>query len=275
MQIRNHLPSPPGTSPLADGPPRRYSMDVDMDDEEMFFSGNDTSFEGKMEALIPALGKTRVMLPTKYKEDDATPSNFLNTSTSSSGNTASDDDLVTPHTTGTSLASVWPTPSHDFEEFPSFHNEDEIDAFIRKTLAESSRGGHGQQKRPPGTPVKKARLAFIGNDRPWQSAVASKIGVKENCDFGKAGRKSLPAVFAEWSGKKAFDTDTEDDEQSPSVRRDREKPAYHHLGIGQPAGVTRNRWIARRSSSGAFSSGSESPSLANTPTRAKGEGRLR
>jgi mitosis inhibitor protein kinase SWE1 len=147
-------------------------------------------------------------------------------------------------------------------------------------------------KKAPGTPVKKARVSYFGHERPWQSAVAHKVGLKDEVGFKKVPRKSLPAVFPPMGGtvvranKSSMDwqpTDTEDEEEySPSTRRDR----YPGIGLGQPnptqlmgkpdASLMWSRWpgILRRSSSGAFSSGSESASLANTPTRVRETGNI-
>ena len=82
------------------------------------------------------------------------------------------------------------------------------------------------------------------------------------------------------SRDKFGDTDTEEEEYSPSTRRGKE--GYGGLGLGMPPPPTgfknngsvlpRNRWLMRRSSSGAFSSGSDSASLSSTPTRTKGIG---
>jgi mitosis inhibitor protein kinase SWE1 len=70
-------------------------------------------------------------------------------------------------------------------------------------------------------------------------------------------------------------TDSEDEQESPTTIREK----YANLGLGLPSGknaisgIPRSRWLMRRSSSGAFSSDSDSASLANTPTRSKGIGK--
>ena len=182
----------------------------------------------------------------------------------------------------------------------------------RRGRVYSAHLGRGRQgpapgvKKAPGTPVKKVRT--LGLDRPWQSAAVSKIGLKDDCDFplrgghGNAPRKSLPAAFPQLksaakprgAGKSLLDqcnSDSEGEEESPSGRKNG-KYATASLGLGHPpplppgaASVTgkgnpplflqKGRWLSRRSSSGQFStisSGSESTSQANTPTRAKGNG---
>ncbi|OCH95090.1 hypothetical protein OBBRIDRAFT_831194 [Obba rivulosa] len=179
-------------------------------------------------------------------------------------------------------------------------NERSIEAFIARTLfAGASKGAREEARRPPGTPVKRVKTAhLIGGQRPWQSAVASKIGFAEWEDepgLVKGGpqkakakgkpRKSLPAAFPTLSkenravakkGMLAVDTSVEMDlgeEDSPSLRREGK---YDGLGLGRPSLArpsadgksARPRWLMRRSSSGAFSSGSETCSSINaTPTR--------
>ena len=156
----------------------------------------------------------------------------------------------------------------------------DVDAFIIRTLAAASKGPHLPPKRIPGTPVKKTRMSYFGHERPWQSAVAPKVGLRNDFDFNKkkkVPRKSLPAVFPPTGARPSCDqtTDSEDDQESPITRREK----YATLGLGQPScknavsGIPRSRWLMRRSSSGAFSSGSDSASLANTPTRSKGTGK--
>ncbi|KAF8452434.1 hypothetical protein L210DRAFT_2034118 [Boletus edulis BED1] len=91
-------------------------------------------------------------------------------------------------------------------------------------------------------------------------------------------RKSLPAAFPLLGFKKGADLqgsdEDEDEMNSPSTRKEASK--YEGLGLGRPpvscgpAGpVERTRWLMRRSSSGAFSSGSEA-SLATPTRRSKG-----
>ena len=172
-----------------------------------------------------------------------------------------------------------------------------VDAFILRTLAGGSKAAApvpGEPQRIPGTPVKKVRTSHL-MERPWQSAVASKIGFPE-FDAPREGggkdkkvkpRKSLPAAFpALTTGRVRKDAmagsalhEDDDEEASPTLRKD---PKYGSIGLGRPSAgpfprtdsKSRARWLMRRSSSGAFSSGSETTTSRNaTPTRlpAKGE----
>lgn len=294
--FQDRISPSPGSSPFTapDGS-RRDSLD--MDDEDMFFAGEESSFVLNVTRNTPS--PTKPALPKKFKardslvisdEDDMVSTGssiggeYLNVmpkaSTSvTSINSDMEDGLVTPGV-GPESFTGWPTASVYGEDTHPYGNEGiDVDEFIMKTLAAASKGSQ-VTKKIPGTPVKKARISYFGNERPWQSAVATKVGLKDDCDFKKVPRKSLPAAFPPMVGKgrKLYDdqpTDTEDeDEYSPSTRRNK----YTGLGLGQPTQPsTKNgmsalirRWpVVRRSSSGAFSSGSESTSLANTPTRPK------
>ena len=139
------------------------------------------------------------------------------------------------------------------------------------------------------TPVKKVKANYFGRNRLWQSTVANKVsfhfgdlGLESGSQAGpgrggklKNGpRKSLPAVFPHLGKMELVRTltrsDSEDDNEtiSPSLRRDGK---YMGLGLGQPptAGpISRTRWLMWRSSSGTFSTGSETS--VTTPTRRKG-----
>ncbi|KAF8548133.1 hypothetical protein OG21DRAFT_1565776, partial [Imleria badia] len=129
--------------------------------------------------------------------------------------------------------------------------------------------------KPPGTPVKKLKNAYLGGNRPWQSAVATQVGFNfGGLDLGAAPRvkmkngphKSLPIAFPPLGSKKGADLqgsdEDEDEENSPSTRKEANK--YEGLGLGHPpmscgpAGpVEQTCWLMCRRSSGAFSSGSE------------------
>ncbi|KAF8967937.1 hypothetical protein BDZ97DRAFT_1802034 [Flammula alnicola] len=295
-KTRGVSPSP-GSSPF--GPADETRRDsIDVDDEDMFFAGDD-SFVLNVTRNTPSPAKAA--LPMKYKpressltsDEDDMPStgssvggdllNVMPKASTSVGSICSDDGLVTPGVTPDGF-SGWPTSTvfvNGADDTHPYGSESvDVDAFIMKTLAAASKGST-MPKKIPGTPVKKVRISYFGNDRPWQSAVASKVGLREDCEFKKAPRKSMPAAFP--VGSKAAilnsdrqNTDTEEEEEySPSARRDK----YVGLGLGQPppptnkngvSAIPRNRWLMRRSSSGAFSSGSESASLTNTPTRGKG-----
>ncbi|KAI0371183.1 hypothetical protein BV20DRAFT_1051922 [Pilatotrama ljubarskyi] len=236
------------------------------------------------------------------------------TSVSTMGSSSDDHELVTPGI-GPSPASGWPTVnifSHDDECSTSLGSQlgvsRSIDAFILKTLAAGgsvSTRGDAEPKRVPGTPVKKVKTAHLvgGVQRPWQSAVAHKIGFKDfedgtGADGHGAGkgkskpRKSLPAAFPGMGRIKEAsimrkarqpmgppgEMDGDGDEaDSPTLRKDGK---YDGLGLGRPTSalppfarptgdgrVGRAHWLMRRSSSGAFSSSSEASSVNATPTR--------
>lgn len=278
FQTRNPSPSP-GMSP------DKASRDNSMDDEDMFFASEGSSF------VLNVIGNTpsppKVALPKKFEPSDSAGKEdellFLISlpRDSNSVSSLSDDGLVTPMC-GPGQASGWPIAPRIVAGVGPSEQGVDIDEFVQKTLADASKISN-MPKKAPGTPVKKARVSYFGHERPWQSAVASKVGIKDEVEFKMAPRKSLPAVFPSRANKSSIDwqpTDTEDDEEySPSTRRDR----YSGLGLGQPhvtqfprpeVSLMRSRWpnLVRRSSSGAFSSGSDSASLVNTPTRAKGTG---
>ncbi|KIJ19055.1 hypothetical protein PAXINDRAFT_8404 [Paxillus involutus ATCC 200175] len=290
------------------------SHDVMDDEDDMFFEPcepPETSFVFSVTEGTPSPRSKKVqeMLPSKYKPRDSgvafsddedtsnSGGNFLSamprTSTSASSlNSDAGDDLVTPGVLP-GANSGWPTAvilSGLDDGGRNFHrtNDDgvDVDAFILRTLTASGKPSAEEFKKPPGTPVKKLKNTYLGGNRPWQSAVAAKVGF----DFGgldlaavpvgkmKNGpRKSLPAAFPPLGPKDSkldlngSDSD-EDGVNSPSSRKESNK--YEGLGLGrppapsEPAGpMLRTRWLMRRSSSGAFSSGSET-SIA-TPTRRK------
>lgn len=222
------------------------------------------------------------------------------TSVSTVNSSEGDDQaLITPGC-GPSPSSGWPGANVNI--VGPGDESDEVEAFIYRTLtagASKSAPGHDSPKRVPGTPQKRLKTSYL-IQRPWQSAVAHKIGFPEFDDEGPKGkgkgkgkpRKSLPAAFPipgkenRASGKgrpghhlarASIDTDADDDEElSPSTTR---QTKYDGLGLGRPTGVlpgfTRTsgekgkpNWLMRRSSSGNFSSGSETAGSASaTPTR--------
>ena len=215
-------------------------------------------------------------------------------STSVSTIASSDQELITPGFFP-SAQSGWPlgppgiVSSSDSEGAMSLAGmrvESDVDAFIVRTLLQAQQTEQ-PLKRPPGTPQKRMKTAggFGFGQRPWQSAVASKVGF----DFGdheatkrkevKKGkpRKSLPAAFpilgtSRKSKKGKVEESTDEEDGSPSTK-------YEGLGLGRPsvgkAGV--GSWLLRRSSSGAISvvsagSASGEGSLPGTPTAGKGSG---
>ncbi|KAH7888468.1 hypothetical protein F5I97DRAFT_1803764 [Phlebopus sp. FC_14] len=282
------------------------------DEDDMFFEPGppETSFVFSVTEGTPSprSQKARELLPSKYKprdsgvvlSDDEDASNregdFLSTMARTSTSASSlysdaGDDLVTPGVVP-SANSGWPTAVvlsglDDGDRTFSRMNEDsvDVDAFILRTLATGGKHSSEESKKPPGTPVKKPKTSYLAGDRPWQSAVAAKVGFN-GLDLGTAPvgkakngpRKSLPAAFPPLGARMrkgktnlhGSDSD-EEGENSPSSRKEGK---YEGLGLGRPpapcgpaAPVTRTRWLMRRSSSGAFSSGSET-SIA-TPTRRK------
>lgn len=219
------------------------------------------------------------------------------TSVSTVNSSEGDDQaLITPGF-GPSPLSGW--PGADVNIVRPGDESDDVEAFIYRTLtagASKSAPGHDSPKRVPGTPQKRLKTSHL-IQRPWQSAVAHKIGFPEFDDGPKGKgkgkpRKSLPAAFPipgkenRASGKSrpghhparaSIDTDAEDDDElSPSTTR---LGNYEGLGLGRPTGVLpgftrtsgdkgRPNWLMRRSSSGNFSSGSETAGSASaTPTR--------
>jgi mitosis inhibitor protein kinase SWE1 len=229
------------------------------------------------------------------------------TSVSTLGSGSSDQELVTP-IFGPSTSACWPVLTSSSSAASSLGTPDvaSVDAFIMRTLMQAARrdehaplGGNdvGGSIRPPGTPQKRVKtaMAFSGA-RPWQSAVASKIGF----DFGndedeedeargtkavsgakpvkrskKAPRKSLPAAFPLLSkasrsrgGRATGGEDSEDEHDGSPIER---RSAYDGLGLGRPsvAKAAGASWLLRRSSSGAISnatSGSGSMSGDGSPT---------
>ncbi|KAF9526670.1 hypothetical protein CPB83DRAFT_857597 [Crepidotus variabilis] len=301
VQTRDVSPSP-GSSPFSLGHKSKSGNNsMDWDDEDSFFTANERSVDFKLVTHSPS-PTSKAALPKKFKarnslslsdDDDFPPSSVpdllrAGPQASTSLSSMSDDGLVTP-VCGPDSGSGWPSVFVGSSDASPEVSGIDIDEFIQKTLADASKASV-MPKKAPGTPVKKGRVSFFG-ERPWQSAVASKVGLRDDCEFKKMPRKSLPAAFPTLktvAGPKTAKlpkiasmdwqpTDTEDDEEySPSTRRgDR----YTGLGLGQPtssqtlvndssmSSIIRSRWpVIRRSSSGAFSSGSDA-SLANTPTR--------
>ncbi|TFK23926.1 hypothetical protein FA15DRAFT_670013 [Coprinopsis marcescibilis] len=291
-----HSPSQWSTSKDGDG-----DISTDLDEDMSFEGPARSSFTFSLTSGTPSPSSKRP-LPRKYEAgkagsvlvDNDNPGFFpprhsltvmpgASTSVSSFG---SDDGLITPLTGPSSHSSGWPGPQvqiKDTDDHRAMFTDDEsdVDEFIVRTLAAAAKGPAPGGKRVPGTPVKKSRTTFLGGDRPWQSAVTSKIGLKEDIEPRKMPRKSLPAAFpsaGSRGGRSLLDqcTDTEDEEESPSAKKD---ARYTKLGLGHPGALfggngplamPRSRWLMRRSSSGAFSSGSESTSQANTPTRSRG-----
>ncbi|KAI6110576.1 hypothetical protein EDD16DRAFT_1610607 [Pisolithus croceorrhizus] len=314
LRSTRHVPSP-DSSPLP--LPTSAHSPADDDDDDMFFEpcGPPESsfvFSVTEETPSPRSQKGKGMLPLKYKprdsgvalsddEDVAHSSNaFLSamprpsTSTSSLYSDAGED-LITPIMPNSS--SGWPNTVviGGLEDNDRNYDGLDVDAFIMRTLTAAPKLSADETKRPPGTPVKKAKTSYLGGNRPWQSAVANKVGFNFDFETDPGGhsaqgggcksknkpRKSLPAAFPNFGGGSLVGmkgkamlnvSDSEDDEESnsPSSRKEH---MYDGLGLGRPSAadrgplgaVSRTRWLMRRSSSGAFSSGSETS--VGTPTR--------
>ena len=316
---------------------KRAESDSSEDEADLFFSSGaaDSSFaislqqgatpspkkKQKRESLDPLPKKFRardsgVVLTDSEEELDLPlefSKNYLlvampRASTSVSTVGSDDNGLVTPGV-GPSAESGWPTVVNLDDDHLSATNPvrmsmgRSVDAFILKTLAA---GGSvaartdAEPKRVPGTPVKRVKTSHLagGVQRPWQSAVAHKIGFKD-FDDGSVGhgkgkakpRKSLPAAFpglgrakensaVRKGGHDGAEREAEvdlDEAESPTVRRD---VKYDGLGLGRPTTgipqfarptgdgrVAKAPWLMRRSSSGAFSSSSDASSINATPTR--------
>ncbi|KAF5380622.1 hypothetical protein D9615_004544 [Tricholomella constricta] len=298
IQTREPSPSPKSS------PPARAIRSNSQDDydQDMFFGSGtqDSSFMFSVTEGTPSPRTTKTnptTLPRKYKprdsgvvlsddEDDnmSIGGDYLHVMPPASTSVGSihsdtDDNLVTPGC-GPEASSGWPSVFVTGTDDAGSGEGLDVDAFIMRTLAAASKGTHDMKKKVPGTPVKKVKTTYLpGGARPWQSAIASKVGLRYDVEpkKGKVPRQSLPAAFppvGKKGGKLTLDTDSEDDEDSPGRRRDK----YVGLGLGRPSASTpqdgnplmsRTRWLMRRSSSGAFSSGSESMSSSGTPTRVK------
>ncbi|GLB37561.1 putative protein tyrosine kinase [Lyophyllum shimeji] len=299
IQTREPSPSPKSSPPAATA-----NRSHDHDEQDMFFGSGppDSSFMFSVTEGTPSPRSKRTnppTLPRKYKprdsgvvlsddddDDMSVAGDFLHVMPPASTSVPSihsdtEDNLVTPGfgpEAGSGWPSVFVTGTDDAESGEGL----DVDAFIMRTLAAASKGTHNVKKKVPGTPVKKVKTTYLaGGARPWQSAVAAKVGLRFDWDTkkGKVPRQSLPAAFPAMGKKGAKlsldqSTDSEDDEDSPGRRRDK----YVGLGLGRPSAptpqdgnplISRTRWLMRRSSSGAFSSGSESMSSSGTPTRVK------
>ena len=308
IQARAISPSP-DSSParLSFQQPRQSSVD---NDEDMFFGGglHNSSFQLCVTKGTPSPRSRRLdpgTLQRKYRprdsgvvisDDDDYGSSLTSSSNGdhlnivppasmSAGSLYSDadDGLVTPGVAPES-GSGWPGSAifvrgtDDNSLRNSMDGRDaevNVDEFIMRTLSTASKNSEGT-KRAPDTPVKKQKTTFLGIDRPWQSAMAPKVGLRYQLDnrTAKAPRKSLPADF---SRRLEDETDSEQEDDSPIARRDK----YSGLGLGRPqppllreGHPARTRLLMRRTSSGAFSSGSDTASMLGTPTRTKDDGML-
>ncbi|KZT19079.1 hypothetical protein NEOLEDRAFT_1183715 [Neolentinus lepideus HHB14362 ss-1] len=274
----------------------------DYDEELSFEGGANSSFALSIVSGSPSPKRPGApTLPKKFMprdsgvafSDDESSNGFLSVppvpSLSSStihSHSSGDEALVTP--VFPSCGSGWPgvgvaSAEESYEEVDSGID---VDTFILKTLAAGTKEDK-TAKKAPGTPVKRVKTAHIGaHERPWQSAFAQKISSDFDLGFGFGGapRKSMPAVFAPGrNGMKRgmVEGESEDEEGetevSPTMGREAK---YEGLGIGRPKGVgvgapqMKPGWLMRRSSSGAFSSGSDNSGTFGTPTRLKAKDAL-
>ncbi|KAJ3811175.1 hypothetical protein F5876DRAFT_88461 [Lentinula aff. lateritia] len=249
LNITEDTPSPKRIGRTSEQISKKYTRDSGIalsdDDEDMEFVESSTSSE-----RLSTMPRASTSVSSLYSDIE--------------------DGLVTPGV-GPRSSSAWPDfvivngPDDGGCDMP----EQDVDAFILRTLAAAAKSTY-EAKKAPGTPVKKSKVSYLAHQRPWQSAMTHKVGFGAHAEekLKKVPRKSMPASFQ--LGRKHNrsvdpDTDSESDcDDSPSNRKEK----YIGLGIGIPSlsknGVSRNRWLMRRSSSGAFSSSSES---AGTPTR--------
>ncbi|KAF9051208.1 hypothetical protein BDZ89DRAFT_1057063 [Hymenopellis radicata] len=291
IQPRSMLPSPQSSPSTRDDQDTAHE---DTDDDDMFHAvPPDSSFVLTIDTPSP---REKATITSKFKQardsgvglsdDDmsmdstASAENLMpqaSTSVSSIYSDGDDEGLVTPGVLP-STASGWPQARVYGRDDDTGGGVD-MDAFILRTLTTTTKGPN-EVKKAPNTPVKKVKTSYLSGDRPWQSAVAHRVGrgIDWEVKAAKAPRKSMPAVFSlsgRKHGKSPFDpsTDSEDEQDSPSTRKER----YAGLGLGRPVQpdslefmpptLPKPRWLTRRSSSGNFSSGSDSMSTIGTPTR--------
>ncbi|THH02616.1 hypothetical protein EW026_g331 [Hermanssonia centrifuga] len=325
VNSRHSYPGSPNESPwkfAARGSP----SDGALDEADLFFnSPPEKSFTFSLTESTPSPTKKQHLepveqLPKKYRprdsgialdddisDDDGRPGLMALSSEHGSGSMSSlnseseGEALVTPGC-APGPDSGWPgvgIVSLDDELYGGLDGDAGEDAFIIRTLTSGTKPSPpvpGEPQRVPGTPVKRNKTAHL-LERPWQSAIATKIGFPGfdavAQDKKSRPRKSLPAAFPTVgrdlrqrrnaltfnNSMGGMDTENEheneDEEASPSTRKE---ARYNGLGIGKPpvplfarsAGPKfRAPWLMRRTSSGAFSSGSETTTSNNTtPTRA-------
>ncbi|KAF7361767.1 hypothetical protein MVEN_00520900 [Mycena venus] len=196
-----HSYAGPGAAPRPPSP-RSSPIPVQIDDDEqdMFFSAlpsRSDAFSFKQPA--PAgLGRR-----AQRRDDDDVDLLGVPCASTSVSSIYSDEGLVTPGVEP-EAGSGWPSVVGLDPTVPD--GGVDVDAFIQRTLAAGAKAsGTGQAKKAPGTPVKKVKTSYLigGPERPWQSAVAHKVGLpgfswdgngKHAGGNGKP-RKSLPAVF--------------------------------------------------------------------------------
>ncbi|KAJ4483261.1 hypothetical protein J3R30DRAFT_3284361 [Lentinula aciculospora] len=292
MQPRSNQMSPQTSPPLSCTAGDTESCDTDDDDSMMVDLPTNSSFVLSVTEDTPSpkrFSRKSEQISKKYTRDSgivlsdededmefvesSTSSERLSTMPRASTSVSSlysdfEDGLVTPGV-GPRSASAWPD-AVIVTDGGCDASEPDVDAFVLRTLATAAKNTY-EAKKAPGTPVKKSKVSYLACQRPWQSAMTHKVGFEAHAEekSKKVPRKSMPAAFPSLGRKLSgsiLDATTDSDsdcDDSPSNRKEK----YVGLGIGIPSlktGASRNRWLMRRSSSGAFSSSSES---ASTPTR--------
>ncbi|KAG7443544.1 kinase-like protein [Guyanagaster necrorhizus] len=299
LQARPTLPSPQSspTSPASRNTQETLYNSTDDEDDILCEGPRDSSFILSIDTPSPR--HTDVVIPSKFKPSRdsgvVVSDDELSMNSSASGDhvpqaSTSVSSIFSDEEHGLLTPGVCPVPSSGWPgvyEVDDHHDDDnqqgsDVDAFIKRTLAAPTKAP-SEVKKVPNTPVKKVKTSYLSGDRPWQSAVAHRVGLGIDWEMkqAKVPRKSLPLGFSAAGrkhGKSFLDpsTDSEDDaEDSPSTRKEKERYSGS-LGIGRPSlptpkedfpAVHKSRWLSRRTSSGTFSSGSDSMSMNGTPTR--------
>ncbi|KAJ3989925.1 hypothetical protein F5890DRAFT_975731 [Lentinula detonsa] len=300
MQPRSNQASPQTSPPLSYTAGDTEHYETDDDDSMMVDLPTNSSFVLTISEGTPSpkrIGRKSEQISKKYTRDsgivlsDDEDMDFVESSASSdqlstmprASNSVSslysdiEDGLVTPGV-GPRSSSAWPDAViiNGPDDGGCDASEQDVDAFILRTLATAAKSTY-EPKKAPGTPVKKSKVSYLARERPWQSAMAHKVGFGSYAEekMKKVPRKSMPAAFpllGRRQSRSFLDPSTDSDsdcDDSPSNRKEK----YIGLGLGMPSlskdGAPKNRWLMRRSSSGAFSSSSES---ASTPTRNRPSG---
>ncbi|KAI0260808.1 hypothetical protein BC834DRAFT_898433 [Gloeopeniophorella convolvens] len=243
--------------------------------------------EGASSAPAPPAPRPRYTLGRSESVQLVMPR--ASTSVSTLGSGSSDADLVTPGF-GPSASAGWPalvSSSSAASSLGAPSDTGTVDAFIVRVLADAARAdehapsdasGTGGGMRPPGTPQKRVKTALaFGGARPWQSAVASRIGfdfgLDDDDDGGAQNAEAAartakrPMARVERHPGKACPLHDSDEERAPGDTSPSERrTSYDGLGLGRPPVRPSGGWLSRRSSSGAISraasgSGDASPTI--------------
>lgn len=309
--VPEHKPvSSPGNSPWRARGATSLSEDEVID---AFFSSPPEKSLGYIVTDTPSKkSRTEVLekLPVKFRardsgialdadsSDDETRPGLVASSAQASSSLSSiysesdGEALITPGF-GPGPESGWPVGIvrlHDGPLHADIVDESSVDAFIYRTLtaqAKPTAACPGEPQRVPGTPVKRFKTSHLIN-RPWQSAVSSKVGLPEFdppqegdvSDKRAKPRKSLPAAFflnatakEPRTRKDALNfasTEPDDDEEaSPSTRKQAPLVKRPPVPLFHETKSKTASWLMGRSSSGTYSSGGSDASLSQnaTPTR--------